>query len=295
MAAITVDGGTGIDEDQTVVELNGAVTVIGGDIIVGGVARLVGMTDIAVVDAVVAAMQLGVSAMALTDAGGPGQIEVAMAVAALRPEGTRCGGAPLPFPRPFVIVAVDQGAIRAAGGGGARGVAECSSDRDFADREGTGLVRGRGGGGMTGDAGTGRTYFRLGDLERIIMGVSRDRQGTGMEARGRECPAGAFAGGVAVGAVKGRRIEPVAAGDIDNMTGIGTGRGPGRVSGDRDAGLYAVVDMRGGTGHRRRRGIGVATATTAQYVGGVWNMLGMTAGGRIGLTGSVIVADGTVG
>lgn len=157
MASLAVYCCAVIDEAHLVVELDASVAVLTdrriGDVVVSGAAGLVGMTGVAVVGAVVAAVQLGVAAVALADAVDPGQVEVTVAVGALGAGAGGGGGAPAPLPCALVVVTVDQSAIRTAGRGRTGEITDGGDDGNFADSKCTGHMRRRRGGGMAGKTG----------------------------------------------------------------------------------------------------------------------------------------------
>ena len=181
MTTGTVYRGAIIVEEHAVIELDAAVAMFTAGADGGRVGRCptISVTDVAVIHpgAVMATVNLGITAVALADASDPGRIEVAMAVGALSAGVGGGGGAPLALPDTFVVMTVNQRAVRAAGRGRAGEVADGGRQRrigcnrrsavDVRGGEATGQVDPR----MAGKAGTGRRTFAFGNLEQIVMGI----------------------------------------------------------------------------------------------------------------------------
>ena len=119
VTAGTVHRGAIIVEEHAVIELDVAVAMLTADADWGRVGNspTKSVTDVAVIHpgAVMATVNLGITTVALADAGDPGQVEVAVTVAALGAGAGGGGGAPAALPGALVVVAVDQGVVRAAG------------------------------------------------------------------------------------------------------------------------------------------------------------------------------------
>lgn len=190
MTTGATDGGTVVGETDGVVDLDAVIAVLGGEVIVGDVAGLVGMTGVAWIGGGVVGSDLttGITAggglVTGNNTGGEAGGEGAVAVAALG-AGTVLGGStPLALPNPFVSMATDEGAVRTAGWSGAAELVESHGKVGLGAAQDPGLVgtrRRRRVAGGTGSSGSATLRY----LEQIIVGISGDGQGAGMEAAAR--------------------------------------------------------------------------------------------------------------
>lgn len=240
VATGTMNGCAVIRKGHIGIELNTTVAMVGSKVVEGRVASLVGMADIAVINAIVTAVQLGIVAVALTNACDPGEVKITVAVAALRPVTIPGRSAPAPLPGAFIVMTVDQSTVRTTGRYRAGDVAYGRGSRHLRNHQSAGFVSGRRCRSMTSHTGAGRTDFPLGHLEGIIMGISRNRQGSGMKTGSRQCSAGALARIMTLDTIQSIRIRP-GTGRIDEMAGIDTGRrGKG---GNANAGVTTPVEV----------------------------------------------------
>lgn len=141
VATGTMNGCAIIGEGHVRIELNIAIAMIGSQIVVGGVASFVSMTSITVIDTVMTAVQLGIVAVALSNAVDPGKVKITVTVAALRPVTVLRRGAPAPLPGATVIMAGRHSGGRCTGGRRTVDIVESGSDRRLgSDRGATGSM-----------------------------------------------------------------------------------------------------------------------------------------------------------
>lgn len=160
MAARATDSRAIVGEADGVVDLEAVIAVLGGEVVIGDVAGLVGMADIALVGRVMVGRNLaaGVTAggrlVAGNDAGGETGGEGAVTVAAFGTVTIFGGDTPFAFPNPFVSMATDEGAVRATGRSCAAELVDRHREVGLGTAQGAGLVGARRGGGVTGNAGS---------------------------------------------------------------------------------------------------------------------------------------------